>query len=216
MSNKLLMFHAGKMTTGEGLPNLYDAHYTNKQSDTLKFNAIKYVAHNEEKFKKVKIWLTHMALNREIGDRFDCFEGGGFFLNCQNAYTYKAIISEADVLQFHDETNDKFCFYGLDDLGHKPGCISITQDLENFYCALMRKNQPKDFTALLTNDLNMFHFEKLLDWQNYIQKLWLKKKIEYLYEFIGKENKNIKSEVKMAQKVLKRGILRLKTLYILL
>ena len=207
------MFHSGKMTTGTGLPNRFHSHYTNEQSDTAKFNAIKYVAQNEEKFKKVKIWLTHMALNREMGDRFDCFEGGGHFLCTQNIYTMKAIISEADVLQFHDETNDKFCFWGIDALGHQPGCISITQDLENFYCALTRKNPPKDFAALLTNDLNMFHFEKLLQWQNYIQKLGLKKKIEYLYECIGMENKNIKSEVKMAQKVNKGDILMLKTLY---
>ena len=183
------MFHSGKMTSGTGLANMYDAHYTNEQSDNAKFNAIKYVAQNEDKFKKVKIWLTQMALNREIGDQFDCFEGGGPFLNAQNAYTMKAIISEADVLQFHGETNDKFCFYGVDDLGHQPGCISITQDLENFYCALMRKNRRKDFITLLTNELNMFHFEKLLNWQNYIQKLWLKKKIEYLHECIGKKSK---------------------------
>jgi len=183
------MFHSGKMTSGTGLANRFDAHYTNEQSDNVKFNAIKYVAQNEDKFKNVKIWLTHMALNREIGDRFDCFEDGGLCLNLENAYTYKAIISEADVLQFHGEANDKFCFYGVDDLGHQPGCISITQDLENFYCALMRKNRPKDFIALLINELNMFHFEKLLNWQNYIQKLWLKKKIEYLHESIGKKSK---------------------------
>ena len=183
------MFHSGKMTTGRGLPNRFDAHYTNEQFDKTKFNAIKYVAQNEQKFKKVKIWLTHMALNREMGDRFDCFEAGGLLLNLRNIYTMKAIISEADVLQFYGETNDKFCFWGYEDLGHQPGCISITQDLENFYSALMRKNTPKEFTALLTNELNMFHFEKLLNWQNIIQKLWLKKKIEYLYECIGKENR---------------------------
>ena len=188
------MFHSGKMTNGTGLPDNrgFDVHYTNEQRDTSKFNTIKNIAQKEKKLKKTKIWLTLMALNREMGDRFDCFDDRGHIMVAENIYTMKAIISEADVLQFHGLTNDNFCFYGIDDLGHQPGCISITQDLENFHCALMRKNGRKEFTALLTNDLNMFHFEKLLKWQNFIQKLWLKKKIEYLNECIGKENKNIK------------------------
>ena len=93
------MFHSGKMTTGTGLPDDrgFDTHYRNEQCDNSKFNAIKHVAQNEEKFKKVKIWLTHMCLNREMGDRFDCFDNRGLILIAANMYTGTALISEADV-----------------------------------------------------------------------------------------------------------------------
>ena len=187
------MFHSGKMTTGTGLPDDhgFDTHKTNEQCDIEKFNAIKNVAQNEEKFKKAKIWLTHMCLNREMGDRFDCFDAQVQILVASNIYTMKAIISEADVLQFHGATNDNFCFYDFDELGHQPGCISITQDLENFFCAFLQKNRPKEFAALLNNDLNMFHFEKLLEWQTFVQKHWLKRKMKYLQECIGNRAKTI-------------------------
>ena len=77
------MFHSGKMTTGTSqlvtTDYLFGLHQSNEKHDNLKFDAIKYVAQNEDKFKKMKIWLTQMALNREKGDPFDCFEGWGLF-----------------------------------------------------------------------------------------------------------------------------------------
>ena len=174
------MFHSGKMTTGTGLPDLgFDHHFTNQQADNLKFNAIRLVAQSIQKLKNIKIWLTLMTLNRELGDRFDFFDGQHrwHILRAENCYTLNSLICEADVLQFHGETNDRFGYFDVDQLGHQQGCISITQDLENFYTALMCKNSRKEFNTLLRNDLNMFHFEKLLNWQRYLQKIWLQKEM---------------------------------------
>ena len=178
LRNKLLMLHSGKMTTGTGLQNRFDSHYTNAKNDDFKFNAIKSVVQTNHRLKKTKIWLTLMTLNRELGDRFDLFDvGRSHFLNAQNIYTMKGLICEADVLQFHGETNDKLGLFEIHDLGHQSGCISITQDLENYHIALLRKNPRKKFNSLLTNELNMFHFRKLYNWQSKFQTLWLKNKL---------------------------------------
>ena len=174
------------MTTGTGLQNLYDSHYMNAKNDNAKFKSIKSVVQKNPRLTKTKIWLTLMTLNRELGDRFDLFDvGRSHFLNAQNIYTMKGLICEADVLQFYDETNDQLGLFGFQDLGHEPGCISITQDLENFYIALLRKTPRKQFHALVRNELNMFHFRKLYNWQRKFQELWLKKNIRYLNECSG-------------------------------
>ena len=63
------------MTTGTGLHHhRFGTHYTNAQADNLKFKAIKSIVQSTPKLKKVKIWLTLMTLNRELGDRFDLFD----------------------------------------------------------------------------------------------------------------------------------------------
>ena len=184
------MFHSGKMTTGTGLQDLgfmIDYHNRNQHADKSKFNAIKSVARSNSKLKKVKIWLTLMTLNREIGDPFDLFDVcQGHILMMSNGYAMKGLICEADVLQFYGEANDRKGFFELDHLGHQQGCISITEDLENFYIALMQKSKRKEFNSLLKNDLNMFHFEKLLNLQLYCQKIWLRRKIDSLNECKGK------------------------------
>ena len=175
------------MTTGTGLhDHRFGTHYTNAQADNLKFNAIKSVVQSTPKLKKVKIWLTLMTLNRELGDPFDLFDVcKGIILMMSNAYTMKGLICEADVLSFHGETHDRIGVFDLDELGHQEGCISITQDLENFYIAVMQKSKRKEYNSLLQND-NMFHFEKLLNLQLFCQKIWLRRKIDYLNERIGK------------------------------
>ena len=194
LSDRVMIFHNGKMTSGPGIPNSskhLDGHSADVITDNEKFRCINNIIERNQRLKKVnQLYFTQIALTGETWDPFGGFNGMKFITKGNEIYSGRSLICEADVYQFYNKKHERKGFFSINELGHMDRGPSISQDLEDFYALYFetifcQKNGFAYKMGLTLNELNMTHFEKLNTQETSNKMKWLRHQIKLKKELIG-------------------------------